>query len=100
MCWTITQSVAAMNVFVSTNDCELFDANEVLNSVIRPVSLLSVTPVVRDVACVTVPPAPVVVVSKSTRWMDPSRISTPVILVLGIQPNNEGCYSSGHTLLL
>jgi hypothetical protein len=43
---------------------------------------------------------PVVVVSKSTRWMDPSRISTPVILVLGIQPNNEGCYRSGHTLLL
>jgi hypothetical protein len=51
-------SVAATVVFVTVNDAGVADPAAV-NMVIAPVVLLSVTPVVRDVPCVTAPPAPV-----------------------------------------
>ena len=56
---TITTSVAAISVFVRVNDANVPVVVVVLKRVIFPVGLLSVTPVVRLVACVTVPPAPV-----------------------------------------
>ena len=56
---TMTVSVAATVLLVTTKDASAPAARLVLLHVIRPVILFSVTPVLRLVLCVCVPPAPV-----------------------------------------
>jgi len=56
----VSTSDAAIVAFVSVNDTIVAAAKAALFIVIRPVGLLSVTAVALLVACVTVPPAPVV----------------------------------------
>src|ERR1043166_3501967 len=53
-----TTSVAATAEFVTVNDAAVA-LPAAANSVIAPQAVLSVTPVVLDVICVTAPPAPV-----------------------------------------